>query len=208
MKKLILPLLLLVAFGMLAAVESDPSAVVGYVKYDMIIGNSVVAIPMDQGFDMASDIGTAYGSDAVSYFVSDESWATAWTDGTDWYDDFAVAPGSCVMMYSYDGASFFSIGSLPATNASYDLWIGNNIVMVPLNRSDLTMASEVGDDMGSDAVSQFAADESWATAWTDGTDWYDDFSVSIGKPLMVYSYAVTTWPARGAASTTFKTNSK
>ena len=203
MKKLILPLLLLVAFGMLAAVESDPSEVVGYVKYDMIIGNTVVAIPMDAGYDMASDIGEGYSvdCDAVSYFGTDESWYTAYKIAPDWYDDFAVAPGSVVMVYSYDGAPFFSIGSLPAADASYSLVEnGNSIVMVPLNRSDLDVASEVGDEIGTDAVSYFGTDESWYTAYKIDPDWYDDFAVSIGKPLMVYSYSATTWPTRSAVT--------
>lgn len=210
MKKFILPLLLLLAIGMLAAVESDPSAVVGYVKYDMIEGNTVVAIPMDAGITMASQIAQSYAGtcDAVSYFGPDEVWYTAYTDGTDWYDDFEVQPGSCVMMYAYDTTPFYSIGTVPAAQATYDLIEGNSIVMVPLNRSDLTLASEVGTDIGTDAVSYFGTDEVWYSAYSDGTDWYDDFSAGIGKPLMVYSYSATTWPSRSASSPTLKIRTK
>ncbi len=53
MKKLILPLLLLVAFGMLAAVESDPSDVVGYFK-KTIAPNSWQAIALPFAY---SDLG-------------------------------------------------------------------------------------------------------------------------------------------------------
>lgn len=210
MKKFILPLLLLLAIGMLAAVESAPSEVVGYVKYDMIVGNNIVAIPMDAGLTLASQIALSYGGtcDAVSYFGTDEIWYTAYTDGTDWYDDFAVQPGSCVMMYAYDATPFYSIGDLPATPAVYSLIQGNSIVAVPLNRSDLATASAVGIDIGTDTVSYFGTDELWYSAYTDGTDWYDDFAVGIGKPLMVYSYSATTWPTRSASIQSLQGNSK
>lgn len=50
MKKLILPLLLLVAFGMLAAVESDPSEVVGYFKLDIADNQwQAISMPFDYG---------------------------------------------------------------------------------------------------------------------------------------------------------------
>jgi hypothetical protein len=83
MKKLILPLLLLVAIGMLAAVESDPSAVVGYFK--KTIGDGVyqaIALPFDypdlsvgavlgdqfaEG-DEATDINSGFGTTYYSGF--------------------------------------------------------------------------------------------------------------------------------------------
>ncbi len=50
MKKLILPLLLLIAFGMLAAVESDPSEVVGYFKLDIAENQwQAISMPFDYG---------------------------------------------------------------------------------------------------------------------------------------------------------------
>lgn len=211
MKKLVLPLLLLLGISMLLAqAVSEPSEVVGYVKYDMIEGNTIVAIPMDAGFTMASEVALSYGGtcDAIAYFGTDEFWYTAYTDGTDWYDDFPVQPGSCVMMYAYDTTPFYSIGALPASPATYPLIEGNSIVAVPLNRSDLDWASAVGADIGTDAVAYFGTDELWYTAYTDGTDWYDDFQVSIGRPLMVYSGTATTWPARSATNLNFNVQSK
>ena len=65
MKKLILPLLLLVAFGMLAAVESDPSAIVGYVKYPCVAGYNTIALAMEQGYTMASEVGDAIPATTV-----------------------------------------------------------------------------------------------------------------------------------------------
>jgi hypothetical protein len=72
MKKFILPLLLLLAIGMLAAVESDPSAVVGYFK---------VSVPQDSWvsvsypFEIVSGTPTAIFGDnwdsTVDYEVTD-----------------------------------------------------------------------------------------------------------------------------------------
>lgn len=211
MKKLVLPLLLLLGISMLLAqTVSEPSAVVGYVKYDMIEGNTIVAIPMDAGFTMASEVAMSYGGtcDAISYFGPDEFWYTAYTDGTDWYDDFPVQPGSCVMMYAYDTTPFYSIGNLPSVNATYNLIEGNSIVAIPLNRSDLSTASAVGNDIGTDTVSYFGTDELWYSAYTDGTDWYDDFGLSIGTPVMVYSYSEATWPARSMGNNVLNVQSK
>ena len=60
MKKILLPLLLILAVGMLAAVESEPSEVVGYVKYDCLVGLNLVAMPMDDGLTLTSEVGAIY----------------------------------------------------------------------------------------------------------------------------------------------------
>jgi hypothetical protein len=91
MKKLILPLLLLVAFGMLAAVESDPSAIVGYVKYPCVAGYNTIALAMEQGYTMASEVGDAIPATTVgTWDPAAEIWikidAFPWGgwDGTDY----------------------------------------------------------------------------------------------------------------------------
>lgn len=210
MKKLILPLLLLVAFGMLAAVESDPSEVVGYVKYPCVVGLNHIALPMDQGLTMASDWANNYPGmmDAMSYWDAvAQSWSTAIDLGY-WEGDFAVAPGSVMMISALSAFDGFSIGSLPATNATYSLLTGLNDIMIPLNRSDITMAGTAGDEIAVlDAMSFWdSASQSWSTAINLGY-WEGDFPVTIGFPMQVNSLDVATWPVR-AATTTFGTRNK
>jgi len=104
MKKLILPLLLLVAFGMLAAVESDPSEIVGYVKYPCVTGWNFNALPMDQGYTVISEVAGDYPAGnftAVNYFDSAlQSWAQSdFYDMGDpafnfWDPDFSVGNGT------------------------------------------------------------------------------------------------------------------
>ena len=201
MKKLILPLLLMVAFGMLAAVESAPSEVVGYVKYDCVAGLNHIALPMDQGYTMAGEFADTYPGtmDALSYWdAATQSWVTAFDLGY-WEGDFAVAPGAVLMISAMAPFSAYSIGDMPATNATYALLAGLNDIMVPLNRSDIGWAGEIGTEIGSvDALSYWdAASQSWVTAFDLGY-WEGDFEVSIGSPIQLNSFAAATWPTRSA----------
>ena len=152
MKKILLPLLLILAVGMLAAVESEPSEVVGYVKYDCVTGSNLVALPMDQNLNLASDIGMEYTglTNAISYWdASTQTWYSSvyFPDFEMWDPDFTVSPGSVLMIYAISPFSFYSIGNMPASNAQYSLIRGSNTIMVPLNKPNLLMASEVGLDI-------------------------------------------------------------
>jgi len=95
MKKLIIPLLFIFAFSILAAVESEPSEVVGYVKYPCVVGLNHIALPMDQGLTMASDFAALYPDmlDNMSYWDNNtQTWVTAFNLGY-WEGDFPVHIG-------------------------------------------------------------------------------------------------------------------
>jgi len=203
MKKLILPLLLLVAFGMLAAVESDPSEVVGYVKYPCVAGLNHLGLPMEQGYAWASEFADDFPGmmDAMSYWdAATQSWVSAIDLGY-WDGDFAIAAGSVLMVNATGAFNAFSIGDLPATNASYALLLGLNDIMIPLNRSDITWAGTAGTEIGVvDALSYWDnATQSWVSCIDLGY-WDGDFPVTIGFPMQVNAYATATWPVRGAVS--------
>jgi len=210
MKKLILPLLLLVAFGMLAAVESDPSNVVGYVKYPCVAGgNAMIALPMAPAYATAGAVGVAVGAgcDAVSkYDASIQNWQTTFDIGDGFEEDFPVSIGDPLQVYTYTATDFYSIGDLP-TPATYSLLVGNNMIMIPLNKSDLDtdvpadgiQAGEVGVDLAAgfcDAVSMYDSSiQNWQTTFDIGDGFEEDFDTpGIGTPLQVYSYSAFTWP--------------
>ena len=95
MKKFILPLLLLLFVGSSMAVESEPSAVVGYVKYDCVAGLKYIALPMESGYTWASEFADTYvGSfDALSYWDNaTQQWVGAIDLGY-WEGDFATTIG-------------------------------------------------------------------------------------------------------------------
>jgi len=199
MKKIMFVLLLIVSIGFLAAVESDPSAVVGYVKYPCVVGNNLVALPMSAGYAWASDLANAYpgNMDAISKWdASLQDWTTAVDLGGFWDGDFEVGNGSVLMINALAVFNMFSIGSLYATNAQYNLLVGNNTVMIPLNYSSLAMAGDAGTAMGADAVSTWDAGlQDWLTAVDLGGFWDGDFAISIGYPLMANILAPVVWPA-------------
>lgn len=214
MKRFILPLLVLLFVGSLFAVESAPSEVVGYVKYDCVTGLNLVALPMDQGYMLASEVGDAYDGlvDAVSYWdASTQNWFTAvYYDFLEMWDpDFSVAPGNVLMINALSPFSMYSIGDMPETEAQYAFVSGLNTLMVPLNQSSFTLASQLGEDIGVvDAVSYWdASTQNWFTAvYYDFLEMWDpDFGVSIAMPLMANVISGTTWPSRsGSMSSTLR----
>jgi len=212
MKRFILPLMILLFVGSLLAVESAPSEVVGYVKYDCVTGLNLVALPMQQAYALTSDIGADYAglTDAISYWdANTQSWYSAvyYADFELWDPDFDVQAGSVLMINALSPFSFYSIGDLPAANAQYAMVTGLNSVMIPLNRSDLSLASELGADMGSvDAISYWdAVNQSWYSAvyYADFELWDPDFGTSIGMPLMTNSLSAGTWPTSTRINTSF-----
>ena len=213
MKKLLLPLLLILSFSFLAAVESDPSAVVGYVKYDLVAGNNMVAIPMTCSWATAGALGDSFGTDPgtgaaivdqVSYWdAASQFFISAVEFGGYWEDDFAITTGNVLMLNSYAAATMYSAGTLPPP-ATYNLVAGNNTLMVPLNKSSITMAGALGDEMVAGGVDQIsywdAASQFFITAVEFGGYWEDDFTIGIAMPLMANAYTPITWPARGLGS--------
>jgi len=181
------------------AVESAPSEVVGYVKYANVTGLNYVALPMESGYAWASDIANAYPGtmDFLSYWdASIQTWVTA-TDLGGFFDgDFEVAPGLPVMVDALSDFNFYSMGTMPASAASYSFATGLNGMMIPLNHSELTWANEVAASVGTiDFLSYWdPAIQTWVTATDLGGFFDGDFEVSIGMPLMIDSMSDTTWP--------------
>ena len=204
MKKFILPLLLLLFVGSLFAVESDPSEVVGYVKYDLAVGDNTIALPMYEAYTLASEVGNAIGATAVGYFNSaNQEWesidAFPWGG---WSGDFNVTNGQALWVNVAAAASFYSLGDMPETIPNYSLVAGNNMIMLPLNESALNLASLVGDDIGATAVLHFnSATQAWESVYAyPWGGWSGDFPTSIGSPLWVNAAVAGTWPTptRGA----------
>ncbi len=212
MKKLLF-LLLLLSIGLLAAVESDPSGVVGYVKYELVVGNNTIALPMlGDVRASASSVGNDIpGCGTVRYFDAvNQVWIAAnkapfpphpWGP-----EDFAVAQGDPLWITTTTAGNYYSIGNLPDALASYTLYVGNNFIMVPLDRSDLSLASLVGNDIpGCGTVRYFdGVNQVWIAAnkapfpphpWGP-----DDFATAIGDALWITTTIAGTWP--GAATRT------
>lgn len=199
MKKFILPLLVLLFVGSIMAVESEPSAVVGYVKYDCVAGLNTIALPMVETYALASDIATAYPGkfDTFNYWDNaTQSWVGAFDLGGFWDNDFAVNNGLVLWPNSLESFSFYSIGDLPVIQPSYNMLTGLNMIMVPLDRSDITLASELGVDTGTlDTVNEWDnTTQSWVGAFDLGGFWDNDYPIAIGGGYWVNSLSDLTWP--------------
>jgi hypothetical protein len=103
------------------------------------------------------------------------------------------------MIASLANFTAYSIGNMPATNATYNLLVGLNDIMIPLNRSDITMAGQVGDEIQVvDAMSYWDnTTQSWVSALNLGY-WEGDFPVHIGFPIQLAALSQTTWPSRAS----------
>lgn len=213
MKRLILPLLLLLAIGMLAAVESDPSAVVGYVKYDTSAGTNFLALPMEFTWTTTIQFGQSFPAGTVTSVAafdnSSHQWKVvnrlpnnSWT-GTVW-------PLTNGMVVRINGAAtvapqFYSIGDLPATMPSWILYTGTDFFSIPLNKSTLTTAALLGNNINTggvkvNSISRFdntTKDWKIANRLPNGT-WsgtLTPLTLSIGDPIRTNAVAQTTWPS-------------
>jgi hypothetical protein len=205
MKKLILPLLLLVAFGMLAAVESDPSNVVGYVKYPCYTGISYVAYPM--GNDVTAEAAATPYLPNVSAIAkwsnSGQSWSSITYDAEfmEWSGSMPLDNSGCMTFTAESNFDYYSLGA-PLNTVTWDIYAGLNRIYVPLNRSDLGTAEELADEVGGiESVAWYTnSTHSWASITYDAEfmEWSGTKAVSIGDPLTLASTSGTmhTWPAR------------
>lgn len=205
MKKFILPLLLLLAIGMLAAVESEPSAVVGYVKYNCVIGDNAVAMPMVQTFTTTTEFGAQFGDDinTINIWNADaQGWDSSVNYGGGFWDpELPVGTGSVLFFNSTADLVYYSIGEMPETNAQYNIVIGDNAVMIPLNKSDLATTALAGVSIGDgETVNTINIWNSAAQGWDSsinygGGFWDPEYDTPIGTPLFLNSATEEVWPA-------------
>jgi hypothetical protein len=205
MKKLILPLLLLVAFGMLAAVESAPSAVVGYVKYQCYTGYSYVAIPMGSG-GLAEQLVENNMPNITSIFKwnsATQTWNSIDYDAEfmEWTGSIPVVPGDVLLLACSGQTDFYSIGELP-TPYSYTLSAGYNYINVPVTQGSITTAEQIGDGFGTVPSIQkwINSSQSWTSIDYDSEfmEWTGSLPVQIGDVLLLSSTGSATWPVRSS----------
>jgi len=205
MKKLILPLLLILGITMLVAVESAPSEVVGYVKYDCVVGNNLIAMPMVQAFTTTTEFGAQFGEDINTINIYDpiaQDWMASINYGGGFWDpELPVATGSVMLVNATSPVTYYSIGDLPAVNAQYSVIAGNNTVMIPLNRSDLASTALAGASMSDgETVNTINVYDSAVQDWMasinyGGGFWDPELTLSIGTPMLINSGSAFDWPA-------------
>ncbi|MCK9158841.1 MAG: hypothetical protein M0P53_08545 [Candidatus Cloacimonas sp.] len=207
MKKIILPLLLILTVGMLAAVESEPSEIVGYVKYDMYTGYSYVAQPMDItttaqaiGIDNQTSVTQIY-----RFNTQTQGWESVFYDPDfgEWLGNFNVNPGDVLLFNCIADGSYYSIGNVPDP-ITYQIYPGFNYITIPLNRSDLVSAQTLGNEIGNIQIIYRFNNQThgWESILYDSEfeEWIGDITLSLGDIVLLKSTASTTWPNRNKST--------
>lgn len=199
----------LVFFGSMYALESEPSAVVGYVKYECVTNANgdynLLAIPMDAGYTIASELGSDYPSiTSIRYWDStNQVWVSSDNYGTFWWPDNPILPNEVYYVTVSANSDIYIAGELndsPLYNLVNNENGDYNTIMLPLD-SPFTLCSALGNDIGVctsirywDEVTQV-----WVASDNYGTFWWPDNTVEIAKAYYVTVSANVTWPSAPAS---------
>ncbi len=210
MKKLLILALLIASVTFIFAVESDYSDVVGYVKYELTAGDyNMIALPMDSGITTTAELAVAISPNVTSI--------STWNNATHSWKQYSVsAPttsfdindGDALLLYlsAGDNVDFYCAGTLP-TQANFDFTGADyNMIMLPLNRSELSTTASLAASIGTGVTS--------ISTWNNATHSWKQYSVSapttsfdinIGDGFLVYSSETYTgWNAPAGRNITTK----
>jgi len=193
MKRCLFVMILIVSLGILFAVESDPSATVGYFKKSVTSGGweafsypfyqtdmSIATLIGDQCMDqdMIVDIGTSFG--------------TTYYDGFGWFGDLEyLVPGSTYWLVRYEmnpGMDYYLMGTVDPQTVTVNI-AANSWSSFALNEArnvaiaDLPITGMVDQDMIVDVGTSFG------TTYYDGFGWFGDLE-NI-EPTHVYWFVTT-----------------
>lgn len=146
---------------------------------------------------------TAYALQVMSWDPTTQGYLFRYFDG--FGDDFPLATGGAYLLEvdaNAPGVASF-VGDVPIQGETTFNFVGAspsckwNHFSLPLDRSDVTKASELITSMGGSAnveqvASWDAASQGWLFLFNDGFG--DDFSVKIGYPYAVCMFTNTPWP--------------
>ncbi len=180
-------------------------------QYVITPGLNFIALPMDSGLTSVSSISAAYPGlvDMIAYWDSPSaSWIASVYLGDMWDNEFTLSPGMPLMINALASFDFYSTGDIPLTPISYSLLEGLNTVMIPLNLTGLSLASQVAASIGNvDQVSKWDPSmQNWVTATNLGGFYDGDFSVTVGMPLFVNATISNTWPVTRSSSNATKSS--
>jgi len=201
MKKILIFAIMLVLIGSMVALESEPSEVVGYVKYSCVIGSNLIALPMDAGYTTSATVGDdVTDADQMAYWNADsQGWISSGKNFLgNWLSPFTVDDGMALMARVTSDSDFFVAGAMYETEPTYSIVVGSNTIMVPLSKTELTTSALVGDDMVNvDQMTYWNSDsQGWISSGKNFLgNWLSPFSTDIAMPMMTRATEAFTWPA-------------
>jgi len=184
----------------LNAVESACSHVVGYVCHVLDPGLSLISLPLNSQYATAAEFGAAQSGnvDAVFYWdTTIQHWVGAADLGGYWDGDFPIEAGTSLWINVVTAYSLIDLGDLPPILPVFNLVEGLNSIAIPLDRSDLGLASELCTEIGNSSAAYYwdQTQALWIAAMKIDGYWISDFPLSIGMAVMVHTSGGGIWPA-------------
>lgn len=198
---------LLVVFLPLLAIESEPSEIVGFMKYECLNvedGNyNLIAIPFECSYTKASELGADFPSltSIRSWDSASQSWIASNNLGGTWIPDNPIELNSVYYVNVQQASNVIIAGKL-GSSPTYNFIInenGNyNTAMLPIDSSLIT-ASEWGNDIGSGTEctsikSWNNTSQLWESSNNLGSFWLPDNEIIAGRPYYLNVNSNITWP--------------
>ncbi len=167
--------------------ESDPSYICGSYRFDIsVYMNSSASLIFENDMVWASELAEAIGIERGTVFT----WLdNRWTQYVVGYPSTSFELVQGIAYWIQNGGpsdeTWIHHGKLGAAH-SFDIAQDTyTSIFVPMNRSDLTMASELADDIGAGVTRVHYMTEDGLTGYelSDSTD----FNLTLGMGLLVYS---------------------
>ena len=186
--------------------ETDASEEVGFKKFSCQTTDTTdlnfIALPFSQNGMLASEFAQSIGNcDAVSKWNAEkQSWESANNADYKWLNDFQVQDGYQYMINVTETRNIYVAGKIiqqPNYNLITTSGTDLNTIMVPLDRNDLTQASQLGEDIeGCESVAEFnASDQQWFQVCPCPFGWSGDFPITLGQSLFISVTEDTVWPS-------------
>ena len=220
MKKLILPLLLLVAFGMLVAVESDPSEVVGYFK--KTIGEGVyqaIALPFDYSdLSVGAVLGDQFAEGDEALDIN-SGFGTTYYAGFGWDGDLTtMAYGAGYYVHRLTGnalTSYYLLGTVDPNAFSVTIYGNGAYTAFGLNEAaPVALSDDLFGTNETDGDGVLEIDSGLGAVYYAGYGWDGDLITTGISPTFAYYYNCIgasnfTWnytPTRGTTTQTLMSN--
>jgi len=191
MKKPALFIMILLFSLALAAIESAPSNIVGFVRYQCNAGENFIAMPLDAGYTTVNDLTSEFSqiTSVKKWNVTTQQWEIATT--LEINTPYLISCNNTMTFYSYGDFN---------SNAAYNLQTTNttdaNLIMIPLNKGELASAAQLATDITNcNTVSEWISNQqAWKTSTFIASEWENDFTVTVGKVYFVNVTSNTIWP--------------
>ncbi|MDD3050802.1 MAG: hypothetical protein PHR06_06605 [Candidatus Cloacimonetes bacterium] len=190
MQRLFYTLFLVALVFCLFAIESAPSNVVGFFRYECLMGDNFIALPL-AGHTSVSELIADYPqiTEVKKWDTANQQWQITSTLETGM--PYLINCSSDIIVYSYGDITQQPQYSLQTTNST-----NANLIMIPLGENTIQTASDLAEDITQcDTVSEWLNDQqAWKTAVNKPEGWENDFEVTGGKVYFININGESIWP--------------